>query len=230
VSRWWHGGRWQAASRVALLAFLCVFVACGRAPAPSPSSRPNAAATPGPVININSAILGGSVRAFDAALGHTNCCLNNGWAYWGPFGPTWTGVYTEQSAFSWRSTARVVGVVTLPAEGGTTWTSDQVRAMQRQFMPPDAVLKSSRTTSLGDLLTGVETTYSSRMLAQTLPATDFKDMSGHVVPPGTFYVYWHHAIYGTEPSQYDQCAVGTHEQFALNPLSDDTASGTAKAP
>jgi hypothetical protein len=170
------------------------------------------------------------VRAFDDTLGHANCCLNNGWTYEGLFGPTWTGISTGKTAFYQRSTARVIGVLTLPNSGGASWTAAQVAAMQGEFMPLDAVLKGSQITSLGSLVTGVENTYSSQLLAQTLPAADFTDMNGRPVPPGTFYVYWHHAVYGAEPSQYDQCALGTDEQFALNPVSDDTASEAAGAP
>jgi hypothetical protein len=90
-----------------------------------------------------------------------------------------------------------------------------VRSMQAQFMPPDAKLLNTKPIYLGNLIVGSEKTYSSALLARTLPAADFVSGNGHSATPGTFYVNL--AYHNTDPTQFDQCARGTDESFVLQP-------------
>ncbi len=197
-----------------------------RTPTPAHTFAPTATATPHrpptatpvPTISINAATLGGSVKAFDNKFGDNNCCREDGWDYQGPFGATWTGVYAGDSNFDWLSNSRVFGVLTEPQPSGQSWDASQTGTMQSQFMPSDAVLKSTQPAYLGNLVEGQEKTYFSALLAHTLPASDFKDNSGNLVQPGTVYVYLHFADYGNDSSHFDQCALSTDEHFALNPF------------
>lgn len=170
------------------------------------------------MIGLTMPILGGSWQAFDNLFGDNNCCYLNGWDYQGPYGPTFTGtIEAGDNATSQPNNplSRVTGIDTNPHGSSQTWTVAQVQAMQGQFMPPDAKLMSTKPVYLGDLVVGSEKTYSSGMLARTLPAAYFVDANGKSAQPGVFYVYLEY--HSTDTTQFDQCALGTDESFVLQP-------------
>ena len=85
--------------------------------------------------------------------------------------------------------------------------------MVGQFMPPDAKLVHTNTVyEPGNpaAAVGIEKTYTSVLLAHTLPASDFKNANGKQVQPGMFYVYLNDGFL-----QVDANMLGTDESYVL---------------
>jgi hypothetical protein len=66
------------------------------------------------------------------------------------------------------------------------YTLAQATAVAPLFLPPDAKLLGTKPPPTGR--DGIEKTYFSQMLANTLPAADFKDQNGNAIRPGTIFV------------------------------------------
>jgi hypothetical protein len=58
---------------------------------------------------------------------------------------------------------------------------------------------------------GTEETYSSALLAHTLPKADFTYIDGSLAPPGVFFVFLN---YGSETG-YDVSTLGANESYVL---------------
>lgn len=186
-------------------------------PIQSPAAAPTAipTATPMPTIPQSTAILGGSVFAFDKKFGANNCCYLNGWNYQGQYGPMWTGLYTGDPSFDESSRQRAVGIDNDGGGSSTLWTMSQAKAICGGYLPPDAKYHGTTTVYLANFVVGIELHYSSASLANTLPPQDFTDVNGKHTTSGTFYVYYQ---YGSTSTSVYQCALGTNEQFAQNPF------------
>jgi hypothetical protein len=184
--------------------------------------------TPPPGIPQATAVLGGSVFAFDQRFGANNCCSENGWTYQGPYGQMWTGVDIEQTGYGGstakldeRSLARVMGIE-IGSGGGieTSWTMAQATAICDRFLPSDATYQKSTYVYGGSSARGIRLNYTSASLANTLPPSDFTrtDTTGtRPSPPGTFYVFYQygHYTYGDPSSTtVHQCRIGTDEFWA----------------
>jgi hypothetical protein len=210
------------------LLLICSLSACadagGTTVSASGATPPATASTPtatplGGIIPQTSAVLGGSVFAFDKKFGANNCCFENGWTYQGPYGKMWTGVYTggpdSMTTMDESSTQRVVGV----EDGGAmyaemSWKLTQAQSICGSFLPPDAKYHNT-TFVLYDAVnvTGIEAHYTSVSLANTLPATAFTDAKGQLVPQGTFSIYYEYSFNGPDHNSINRCTMGTDEQW-----------------
>lgn len=173
-------------------------------------------ATPkGGTIPQTSAVLGGSVVAFDKKFGASNCCYENGWTYQGPYGQMWTGVYTGDSTTNVdeSSKERVFGIENSgPLLSDMNVTLSQAKTICGSFIPPDAKYQESTQVNTHSLVQGFEFRYISASLANTLPASDFKDVNGKPTAPGTFYIFYDYGLGPT--SSIGWCRLGTDERFA----------------
>ena len=179
------------------------------------ATAPKPTAAPAHPIPQSAATLGGSVFAFDDHFGDATCCLLSGWTYHGQYGPLWTGVSTggattSPTSFDWRSADRVTGIDNQPTDTVSVWTMGQASAICGGFLPADAQHMGSATTTAR----GTEQRYVSASLAQTFPASAFRDVHGKLATPGTIYVFYE-TDGGTNVSQ---CALSTDERFAQNPF------------
>jgi hypothetical protein len=167
---------------------------------------------PFPGISLKTPILGGSWKAFDTLFGHSNCCLENGWEYTGKFGVTFTGVIEADVNYNNQPNDpndRVTGIEVAPTTGN--WTRSQEETMVGQFLPPDAKLVQTKTVyDPNHAAIGIEKTYSSVLLAHTLPASDFKNANGKQAQAGTFYVYLDDGFLAVNASM-----LGTDESYVL---------------
>ena len=195
-------------------------VASSRLP-PVSNGTPSAPTTTpkGGTIPQASAVLGGSVFAFDKKFGANTCCFEDGWTYQGPYSQMWTGVYTG-GADSLRnvdesSRQRVVGI----ENGGAmyaemSWTLAQAETICGSFLPPDA---NYHTTTLVRYeavnVTGFEAHYTSVSLANTLPASAFTDAKGQPTPSGTFFIYYEYSFNGPNHDSINRCTLGSDEQW-----------------
>lgn len=177
------------------------------------------AATPKPAVAENAAVLGGAVYAFDSKFGSSNCCYRNGWDSQGPYGVVWTGVWYDGSvggAVDEQSKDRVTTIsITDQDDTPAYWTVSQADTICTPYLPPDARYKgTSAVKDIGGDVKGTEKRYTSVLLANTLPASDFTDVNGHAVSPGTFYVYYS-AQYNDSPTMLvGWCILSTDEQQA----------------
>lgn len=182
--------------------------------------------TPPPGIPQATAILGGSVFAFDKRFGATNCCFENGWTYQGPYGQIWTRIDMEQTDFGAptknmdeSSLARVIGILNAGVGGyGAGWTMAQAKAICESFLPPDAKYQTSAYVASGATVIGIALYYTSASLANTLPPRDFTHTDTHgnnrLASLGAFYVFYGYGKYSfNDPASttVDQCRVGTNE-------------------
>ena len=181
---------------------------------PTPTATPN-----GGVIAQGSAILGGSVFAFDKKFGANNCCFENGWTYLGPYGQMWTGVYTG-STDSLRnvdesSTQRVAGVENGgPMYAEMSWTLTQAKTICGGFLPLDATYHNTTLVRYDIVnVTGIEAHYTSVSLANTLPASAFTNAKGQPAPPGTFSIYYEYSFNGPNHDSINRCTMGANEQW-----------------
>ena len=177
--------------------------------APTPTPKPTATPIPKPaIIPSSAAVLGSTITAFDNKLGSNNCCYENGW----DLNNMWVGVYTAQDGTSWyqavgeQSNERVVGLNMHPynSDAGSAdtpvWNTIQdAEKVCDAYLPPDAKLKKSSGSSFE---------YSSAMLANTLPKSDFIDLNNHLEQPGLFFVDYDN--YNSSP-QIDCCLIGTDQ-------------------
>ena len=179
---------------------------------PTPTSKPLPTATaapkptPLPVVSPNAATVGGSVAGFNNAFGGGNLHTTGGvWNWSGPGGTTYVSVYTEEDGSSWgpNSPHRVFEVSTQLES--TDYTTAQANAVVPHFLPSDA--KFVGNGSPPPQQDGIVTIYFSQMLANTLPASDFKDQNGNAVRPGTIFVflsgptnYFFNVVLGTDES------------------------------
>lgn len=177
--------------------------------------------TPPPGIPEATAVLGGSVSAFDKRLGPNNCCYANGWTYQGPYGPLWTGLYTGYSATGFSSAnvdesslARVIGIDNGGDGSGLeiNWTMTQAKAICDSFLPQDAQYQTTAHVFAGSLV-GIELRYTSASLAHTLPPSDFINASYKPAPPGKFYVFYRYNPSDPTNMTVRQCRVGTDESW-----------------
>ena len=150
-----------------------------------------------------SAVLGGTIMAFDNKIGSNNCCQDNGWED----GNTHVLVYTAQDGGRWyqkvgeQSSERVTGVLLQLFESGTWSTIQDAQKAIAPYMPSDAHL----IKSLGN----GEYEYESNLLAQTLPASDFVDANNHPEQPGLFFAYYD----APGNNQVDYCEIATDRGF-----------------
>jgi len=151
-----------------------------------------------PTINLNQAILGGSIHAFDQKFGPNNCCYRNGWTP--PNGPyvaveddTYNGLNVDETSLS-----RVVLIEIQPQSNGQTtdpvWSASNATSICNAYLPPDAKYKSGFLVPLANLTKGSAKVYFSTLLANSLPAKDFVDRNGKQGKPGTidFYYDYHY--------------------------------------
>jgi hypothetical protein len=176
-------------------------------------------ATPLPAVKENAAVLGGAVYAFDNKLGSSNCCYRNGWDNEGPYGVVWTGVWYDGytgGAINEQSKVRVKTMsIAAIQDTPANWSVSQADALSNPYLPPDAKYKG--TISVKDIaggVTGTEKRYTSALLANTLPASDFTDVNGHAVAPGTFYVYYKAQYNGSPVMLVGWCVLSTDEHDA----------------
>ncbi|MGO8950631.1 MAG: hypothetical protein ACLQUY_23865 [Ktedonobacterales bacterium] len=173
--------------------------------APKSTPRPSPTATALPTtIGLNSPILGGSWEAFDNLFGERNWSgADGGWIYRGQFGNTLTQVdtvgYNPLNPNLGPNNPNV-RITDISIEGSTLqiWNLSQARVMVDQFLPPDAKLQTTKTFyDPTGVPFGIEETYTSALLARTLPKADFTDASGYQDQPGVFYAY---LDYGNGPN------------------------------
>ena len=147
-----------------------------------------------PTINLNQAILGGSIHAFDQKFGSNNCCYRNGWTP--PNGPyvaveddTYNGLNVDETSLN-----RVVLIEIQPQSDGQTtdpvWSASNATRICNAYLPPDAKYQSSFLVPLADLTKGSVKVYYSTLLANSLPAKDFVSRNGKPDKSGTIYVYF----------------------------------------
>lgn len=223
--RWWQGARSTAIGLtfIAVL-LLCSFSACAdvggiqgdgnTAPLAAPTATPK-----GPTIPQTSAVLGGSVFAFDKRFGANNCCYDNGWTYQGAYSQMWTGVYIGSAgsltSVGERSTQRVVGIENAgPMVSDMSWTMGQAKAICGSFIPPDAKYQGSSQVNTHSLIQGFELRYTSASLANTLPSNAFKDVNGKPTAPGMLYVFYDYGL-ARSTDTIRWCRVGTDEHWTL---------------
>jgi len=216
---------WCGALLIALL--LCVGIAtCGES-ATQPSQTQNTTsqqATTAPTqqpatptsISENTAVLGGSVLAFDNKMGANNCCHDNGW----DTNTMWVGVYTAEDGSRWyqavgeQSHERVVGIRLHPYNaninqaGTPVWDMPTAKKTCNAYLPSDAVFQKSYQHISFDIVDGIINEYYSPLLAQTLPSKDFTDANNHPEKPGLFFVYFNYARPG-HPGPIDFCTLST---------------------
>lgn len=151
-------------------------------------------APPKPTINLNLAVLGRSIHAFDQKFGSNNCCYRNGWTP--PNGPyvaveddTYNGLNVDETSMN-----RVVLIEIQPQSDGQTtdpvWSALNTARIYNAYLPPDAKYQSSFLVPLADVTKGSVKVYYSALLAHSLPAKDFVDRNGKQGKPGTIYVYF----------------------------------------
>ncbi len=210
-----------------MLTLVCSLSACADARGTQASGTPTTltrtvsttapTTTPsGPIIPQTSAILGGSVIAFDKEFGSKNCCYDNGWTYQGPYGKMWTGVDTGNNIWNVDETSseRVLGVENSgPLISDMNVTFSQAKTICGSFIPPDAKYQESTQVNTHSLVQGFEFRYTSASLANTLPSNAFKDVDGKPTAPGTFYIFYDYGLAGPT-SAIDWCRLGTDERFA----------------
>jgi len=178
-------------------------------------------ATPKPAVKENAAVLGGAVYAFDNKFGGSNCCYRNGWDNPGPYGVVWTGVWYDDSngeAVDEQSKDRVK-TISIAANLDTTalWTVSQADAISNPYLLPDAKYKGTiSVTFTGNDVKGIEKRYTSALLANSLPASDFMDVNGHAALPGMFYVYYSAQYNGSPVMLVGSCELSTDEHDAQN--------------
>jgi hypothetical protein len=185
-------------------------------PFPSPTMGPRATPTVTSLVTISpdSPTLGGSWQAFDNLFGNSDCCYQNGWNYQGQFGPSWTGTIEagdSASVLPSNPNSRVTGIQLDPQASQQNWSMSQAQMMLDQFMPPDAKREQTKTISVGNVAVGTEETYSSVLLARTLPKADFTYINGNQAPPGVFFVYVNN---GSETG-VDVSTLGADESYVL---------------
>jgi hypothetical protein len=167
-----------------------------------------------PPFGPDSPILGDSWQVFDDFFGNSNCCHQNGWNYQGQFGPSWTGTIEagdSATVLPSNPASRVTGIQLDPQPSQPNWSASQAQSMVNLFMPPDARRKQSKTIYVDNVAVGIEETYSSVLLAHTLPKSDFIYIDASPAPPGVFFVYVNK---GTQTG-YDVSTLGTNESYAL---------------
>jgi hypothetical protein len=174
---------------------------------------------PPPPIPQSAVTLGGSVFAFDKKYGASNCCYLNGWTYQGPFGQKmWTGVNTDHtlggSALDESSSQRVIDIENYgPISSSMNITMTQAKSLCGSFLPSDAQLQHTITVSRGGVAAGSELTYTSTLLANTLPTSDFTDKDGKVTPPGTFFVNYDYSYIRPSGPLVAGCGLATAESL-----------------
>lgn len=214
---------WRTRALLAILAFLTVLgslSACGHddavllgatAPTATPLKQPN--------IPQSATTLGGSVVSFDKKFGASNCCYLKGWTYQGPFGQKmWTGVNTSQtldsSTVDERSTQRVIEIENYgPISSSMNITMTQAKSLCGSFLPSDATLQHTTTVFRGGMVAGIELNYTSTLLANTLPASDFTDKDGKATPQGAFFVNYDYSYIRPSGPLVAGCGLATHESL-----------------
>lgn len=191
-----------------------------RTPTPTPTPSPTATSMAAPTsasastIGPESPILGGSWQAFDTFYGISNCCYQNGWNFHGQFGPSWVGTIEagdSATVLPSNPNSRVTGIQLYPQSTEQNWSMSEAEAMLSQFIPPDAKREQAKTIYVNNIAVGTEVTYSSILLAHTLPKADFTYINGSPAPPGVFFVYVNN---GSETG-YDVSTLGTNESYVL---------------
>jgi hypothetical protein len=181
-------------------------------PLPTPTRIPGTpTATTLPTISPSAPVLGGSWQAFNDLFGGSNYSrTSNGWYYQGIFGPTWTATLEagQTNVFQHNPNSRVTNIETEPPSG--LWSRSQELTMVAQFLPPDAKLQRTKIFYQGNIATGTEETYTSVLLARTLPKTEFTDANGNQDQPGTFYVFLDSGWLGDEHN-----FIGTNEKLVI---------------
>jgi hypothetical protein len=206
-----------------LLTLLGSLCACGvgttiDAPA-QPITTPAPTSTPSkPTIPQSATTLGGSVVSFDKKFGASNCCYLNGWTYQGSFGQQmWTGVNTDHTPASnvdETSTQRVIDIENYgPISSSMNITMTQAKSLCGSFLPSDAKLQHTITVSRGGVVAGSELSYTSTLLANTLPTSDFTDKDGKATPPGTFFVNYDYSYIRPSSPLVAGCGIATDESL-----------------
>jgi len=117
-----------------------------------------------------------------------------------------------------RSKVRVKTIASMGVHHAVVMsTVSHADAICNPYLPPDTQYKGSTSVkgSTG-LVMGTEKRYASVRLANTLPASDFTDVKGQTVGPGTLYIY-DAAQYSGSPVMVEcSCVLSTGENFAQN--------------
>jgi hypothetical protein len=175
-----------------------------------PHSSPTAASPS--TISANSPVLGGSWQAFDNLFGAGNLSTL-GWQYQGRYGPMVSKVWGYNGCCQeGNPTVRVTDMEIYP-NNAPNWSLSQAQTVVAQFFPADAKLRSTKQIYQGQVPKGIEETYTSVLLARTLPRVDFTNANDKQAEPGTFYVYLADGL--TASSGIDGAEVGTEEYFIL---------------
>ncbi len=183
--------------------------ACGTQPAPyTPAPPGTPTATPLPTISLKSPVLGGSFQAFINLFDNNQGCPN-AWVYQTKEGSACISLdWPNKTIYEPDDpNTRMTGIAVSP---DAKWNMSQEQQALAQFMPPDAKLQNTKTAYLGNIATGTEETYTSVLLARTLPKVDFTDANGNQAQPGTFYVLLVNGLSG-----YETNIIGTDEKFVL---------------
>lgn len=219
-SLWFSMKRYTVFLPVVMLLSLLLLSACGESDVgtglPSdatPNPSPTATAKPKPIVNPNSATLGGTEAAFmkkygDPARSHAGIDdyqdakdnLDIGIDY-----RTFDENGNDLSSFP------VFFVDVTPLGQNQSWPAVTGKKICSSFMPPDAkylkvVASVTQSSGLGIILM-----YFSQTLANSLPADYFKDYNQNQVRPGTLYLEYEYAALN-DPSHITSCTIGADQQ------------------
>jgi hypothetical protein len=168
-----------------------------------------------PTISLSSAILGGSINAFDKKFGSDNCCYENGWTPPnGPLVSVWDASYGRLG--DENSLQRVVRISIQPQSNGQTdtpvWSASTAATICDAYLPPDANFQFGYTVPLANLTQGYTKVYYSALLANTLPNQDFIGKDGNQGKLGLLYVYF---SYNYDADHIGHCTLGVRSKDDL---------------
>lgn len=137
------------------------------------------------VSGVTTATLGGTEKAFIAAYG-PYAALPNSTTDFRDHRATIKGQDTAITVTltSNDDNMRVRFIKIQPGDNSSTWSNAQAQTIAKTFLPADAVYVKDKTVA--DF--GTEHLYTSKLLAQSFPASAFMDQNGNAVPAGTFYL------------------------------------------
>ncbi|HVB22416.1 MAG TPA: hypothetical protein VNG51_10755 [Ktedonobacteraceae bacterium] len=127
-------------------------------------------------------------------------------------------VEPEDRNFDEQSPARVVWISIQPEnfntfqESATWWIPAIAYKICNAYLPPDAIFQNKIVYNDIGAIAGYAKEYYSRLLADTLPASDFTDNNDHIERHGLFFLYFD---YGGDGQHLIDCYLGTHEKDVI---------------